>query len=375
MLHALPLVLLVPQRRVRTLLPPAARKALNRNIFATMHAGNAAPDNAAVVAVRQLVIAADHASDLGRMSRAIELYERALAAVEANASLRGSLALPVLLHNTVHVYGKDASSRLCKRSSPSAAVMTAEALNEAVFCSTISANGTTMLSLSQRSLALFRARWSAGTLLALTPQEAAFFGGSVCEAQLYVVRLYISCADDAAGEWPPLRSPAEDAARMNGIYGALRVALEAEAQGLTLVNDASSDDKRRDARILFKLLRVALADDMLRQLRATCGLACNEEAALWQLAQRADACINETLEELLESTENMLAARRERAAADVARHGLRRCALPECGAMEPHPKAFKLCGRCRRGVVYCSAAHQQADWRRHKRNDGCKAAA
>ncbi len=35
--------------------------------------------------------------------------------------------------------------------------------------------------------------------------------------------------------------------------------------------------------------------------------------------------------------ESMLAAHRERAAADVARHGLRGCALPECGATEPHP--------------------------------------
>jgi hypothetical protein len=58
----------------------------------------------------------------------------------------------------------------------------------------------------------------------------------------------------------------------------------------------------------------------------------------------------------------------------VARHGLRTCALPECGATEPHPKAFKLCARCR-SAAYCSAAHQQQDWRRHKRDDsdgGCK---
>jgi hypothetical protein len=59
----------------------------------------------------------------------------------------------------------------------------------------------------------------------------------------------------------------------------------------------------------------------------------------------------------------------------VARHGLRACALPGCGAVEPHAKAFKVCSRCRR-PAYCCAAHQQQDWRRHKREgDGCKAPA
>jgi hypothetical protein len=60
-------------------------------------------------------------------------------------------------------------------------------------------------------------------------------------------------------------------------------------------------------------------------------------------------------------------------AADAARHGLRRCALPACDAQEPHPKLFKLCGRCR-GVAYCCAAHSVEDWKRHKREDGCAAA-
>jgi hypothetical protein len=64
---------------------------------------------------------------------------------------------------------------------------------------------------------------------------------------------------------------------------------------------------------------------------------------------------------------------RERAATDVARYGLRRCALPSCSATEPEPKFFKLCGRCR-GVAYCSAAHSKEDWKRHKREEGCQAA-
>jgi hypothetical protein len=59
-----------------------------------------------------------------------------------------------------------------------------------------------------------------------------------------------------------------------------------------------------------------------------------------------------------------------RGAADVARHGLRSCALPACGAAEAYPKTYKLCGRCR-GAAYCCAAHSAEDWKRHKRDDGC----
>jgi hypothetical protein len=68
------------------------------------------------------------------------------------------------------------------------------------------------------------------------------------------------------------------------------------------------------------------------------------------------------------------AGQQQAAAADTARHGLRRCALPACDAQEPHPKLFKLCGRCR-GAAYCCVAHSKEDWKRHKREGGCKAAA
>jgi hypothetical protein len=54
----------------------------------------------------------------------------------------------------------------------------------------------------------------------------------------------------------------------------------------------------------------------------------------------------------------------------VARHGLRSCALPACGATEAYQKTYKLCGRCR-GVAYCCPAHSKEDWKRHKREDGC----
>jgi hypothetical protein len=96
-----------------------------------------------------------------------------------------------------------------------------------------------------------------------------------------------------------------------------------------------------------------------------CGLSLAEMAALRKLAMQSSCD--------LAAVAATIASIRARAAGDVARHGLRRCALPSCNSTEPHPKCFKLCGRCR-GVTYCSPAHSVEDWKRHKREDGCKAA-
>jgi hypothetical protein len=79
---------------------------------------------------------------------------------------------------------------------------------------------------------------------------------------------------------------------------------------------------------------------------------------------------NNALRQRMVGAADQLAFIQERGAADVARHGLRRCALPACDAQEAHPK---LCGRCR-GTAYCCAGHSKEDWKRHKREDGCNAA-
>jgi hypothetical protein len=55
---------------------------------------------------------------------------------------------------------------------------------------------------------------------------------------------------------------------------------------------------------------------------------------------------------------------------DVARHGLHTCTLPACDAVEPHPRFFKCCSRCR-SVYYCSPEHQREDWPRHRVADRC----
>jgi hypothetical protein len=120
--------------------------------------------------------------------------------------------------------------------------------------------------------------------------------------------------------------------------------------------------------LLQLALRSADAGGWLERLQSV-GLS---RAHITALARVAPAVV-QNLEQCKRAEALTSAERRQRGAADVARHGLRACALPECAQTEPHPKAFKLCSRCR-GAAYCSAVHQQQDWRRHKRSDGCAVA-
>ena len=52
--------------------------------------------------------------------------------------------------------------------------------------------------------------------------------------------------------------------------------------------------------------------------------------------------------------------------ADVAKHGLRDCALPSCSKTEKTVKEFAHCSGCR-SVVYCCAEHQGLHWTKHKK--------
>ena len=54
---------------------------------------------------------------------------------------------------------------------------------------------------------------------------------------------------------------------------------------------------------------------------------------------------------------------------DIAKHGLRDCALPSCSKTEKTVKEFKLCAGCR-SQVYCCLEHQALDWKAHKK--ACK---
>ena len=52
--------------------------------------------------------------------------------------------------------------------------------------------------------------------------------------------------------------------------------------------------------------------------------------------------------------------------ADIAKLGLRNCALPSCSKTEKTVKEFAGCSGCR-SVVYCCLEHQALDWRAHKK--------
>ena len=64
--------------------------------------------------------------------------------------------------------------------------------------------------------------------------------------------------------------------------------------------------------------------------------------------------------------EQSVAAFDARQREDIAKHGLRDCALPACFKTEKTVKEFAHCSGCR-SVVYCCAEHQGLHWTKHKK--------
>jgi hypothetical protein len=328
-------------------------------------AAAAAAAAATVAPLVRLKRAAGQSNKLARFARAVELYERALAAAEL-AQPRNSLIIAALLDDLVITHYRAAQ---------------ATPHNSAV---------ADRMALRQRSFYLLHARWQAGTLFAPTVEETAYLVEDEhpsLPAQMCGVFLYIRAADYVV-EILRFRlpcTPAEAEARLHAVYGALRAALETDARGMldrhprtgqawpTL--PAASQIVSCLTALVHGLVTYALSYEagMLLRMRATCGLTAAEETALRQLAERNKAVAERDEQELPQRREVVKAMTQQAAAADAARHGLRRCALPSCNAQEAHPKLFKLCGRCR-GAAYCGAAHCAEDWKRHKREDGCAAA-
>jgi hypothetical protein len=335
--------------------------------------GTAAADT--VVRLQQLEHAGHQAADVGSTARALELYERAVAAAEASLP-SDSLIIAALLHNAV-------SSRSVMSADVAAARRTPH-LDEAVLRG-LWRSDERLLTASRKILMLCYARWRAGTLFMPTPEERAFCAGKPISAQVLVMPLYFVQAKEALQFWPTSRTDAEEEERLRAVHGALCAALEMNARGYFVrrpdtgrpwADTTSGSQVAATLRVsLLKLTSTVLDDTAWHQMRSVCGMSDADDEALAQMVQRLagrdEAPFAGDARVLLKSFQQKQAATQERAAADVARHGLRACALPGCGATEPQPKTFKLCGRCR-GVVYCSAAHQAEDWRRHKRADGCK---
>jgi hypothetical protein len=336
------------------------------------HGGTDAAAAAAVATVTpllQLRRAAEKAEKLARFSRAVELCERALAAAEV-AQPRGSLIVASLLDELVNTRFR---SPLTKPEGIDAAEAT---------------------ELKVRSLHLLHARWQAGTLFTPTAEEVAFYVENEephLPAQMCGAYTYIRAAEDVLQlqHFVPqacMPRPAEAEARLQSVCGALRAALDTDARGMLERNPrtgrawpASSAAALNTVSSFLKAMVHSFVTFVLSEaglvlpMRVRCGLTAAEETALRQLAARHKAVAQRRLQEFPEAAEGHKAKEQQAAAADVARHGLRRCALPSCDAQEPHPKLFKLCGRCR-GAAYCCATHSAEDWKRHKREDGCAAA-
>jgi hypothetical protein len=239
-----------------------------------------------------------------------------------------------------------------------------------------------LLPCSLRRLNILQARWSAGSLFNLTPEERAFFAGlGVPALRAQGAETFVLTAHESLTVWPPPRTTAEDEARLRGVHGALHAVLALDARGYFqpgVLRDATRDEELpvRASLLISKVFYglTSARDSMLQRMRTTCGLSPAQESALEALCERllpADSMPARLAASLAVPDDSQVL--RDRAAADVARHGLRRCKLPSCGATEAHPKLYKLCGRCR-GAAYCCAQHSKEDWKRHKREDGCIAA-
>jgi hypothetical protein len=318
--------------------------------------------DAAVVPLLRLKRVAQKAEKLARYARALELRERALAAAEL-AQPRDSLIIAALLCDVssthIHVSNANPSSR---------------AFVEGMI-------------VKLRVYQLLHARWHAGTLFAPTAEEVAYFVENeypALPAQMCGAFFFIDVAQFLAHRWRFFLPPYTLAEAEARLYGALRAALETDARGMLERNPCTGQAWPAASMVavtvsflkiaVHDLVAYALSDEagMLLRMRA-CGLTAAEETALRQLAERYKAMAERIRQELPKEQEDSTAKWQQTAAADTARYGLRRCALPACNAQEPHPKLFKLCGRCR-GAAYCCAAHSVEDWKRHKREDGCAAA-
>jgi hypothetical protein len=331
---------------------------------------------------------------LGREVRAAELFERALVAADADPTLpRDSLLVVVLLDAVAGMRLLDAEPSLVSEGAATIVAAQDTTASAAVESAAVAwRTHPRALAASQRALTLLLARFTAGTLFApLTPVEQRALGKDAEAHRTQQLQedpgalpwqradKLICVASDAVQFWPPLSDSAAEEARLRGVAAAVRALLTLHAHGVMHNGQHNRGCQTRlslHAKPLVPLLLSKVLDEdaasggLLHKLRVTCALTREEEKLLHEEVMPLFLQHERTCEDAIAAQWQTF---QRCAAADVARHGLRACALPGCGATEPQPKTFKVCSRCRR-ACYCSPAHQAQDWRRHKREDACAAA-
>jgi hypothetical protein len=237
------------------------------------------------------------------------------------------------------------------------------------------------LELSREVAALLAARHAAGAFYTASAEEVAWaaLGGESLGGSGGGGLLLLTTASHLLQRWPAALQRSAEGRRLLAL--AVRVMADVDARGhmarCAVSGVALPPSERYTNTAQMLSLRLQASADAAALTRAAC-----DAAALASLRARTEALARApggplgalgtglAYSAALAADYDRLAAR---AGEDREQHGLRRCAMPSCGAAEPHAKAFKVCSRCR-AACYCCVEHQHEDWKRHKRaGDGCKA--
>ena len=300
-----------------------------------------------------------------RVERAVELAERALAT--ARQALPGDSLVVAWISGGLLIF----------RLSMNPPDATSTVAGRAARMSSIWERDERLVALSRNKIATCCARLEAGSLRTLTPEEHAFFSAVQPDTLPLESRgeeMLLTITMEALAYWPRGVADAEFPLLCVALRGALEAALSFEAQGELNTREQHERGPLIDvvSVVIGEILgvRSTLGRRLQEALRTSGALTPQTEAALLQLLARLLQKLELELPQSRGEVLAHLAKNQQTAAADVARHGLRNCTLPACGATEPHPRFFKCCSRCR-SVVYCCAEHQKEDWPRHKRTDKC----
>ena len=331
-------------------------------------------DRAAAVVDTLKALGCDVSEAMKRMryARAVELSERAVATGVATLPPSATLVLAALRRRVI--------SARCMAAGCAGGITPGSAeFQLASFGAWAGTDPDVRLMMhSQQCSELLHARCRAGTLWTLTHEEQLYFGAS---GRLMVADMLFEAIGEALTFWPSPRTPAGLRLLARDCGAAIRAVLQLDAAG-QLIDERQHGFgiavlliTSNTGRAIAEVLDLLLSGDALvplSLLRSECRLTNEEEEAMKSLAARQGGGLA-LAQRMLPSIEERAAQLQQHARVDLARHGLSSCALPSCAATEPHPKAFKVCARCR-SCAYCGVEHQRADWGRHKREDGCQPA-